>query len=199
MNIYGKLAEARSQFHQLKLKKSGLNQFAGWKYFNLDDFLVPGMQCMKDAGLCPVISFGLELAEMKIHDTGATDSVGVTCISITSPLSEAHMKGNQPVQNLGACESYVRRYLWMVALEISGEHDSIDAAEQVYETPAKPAVDRPPQKLATTSQLTAIQNLIKADLLSPRRKAWAEKNSATMTESHATTIIREAKEKKNAE
>jgi hypothetical protein len=144
---------------------------------------------MKDQGLCPVISFGLELATMTIADM---DSDAV--IVITSPLSEAHMKGNQPVQNLGACESYVRRYLWMVALEISGEHDSIDAAEQVYETPAKPKVERPPQKLATTSQLTAIQALIKADLISPRRKAWTEKNSATMTETHAAQIIKEAKQ-----
>ena len=190
MNIYGKLAEARSQFHQLKLKKSGLNQFAGWKYFELGDFLIPGMACMKDQGLCPVISFGLELATMTIHDMESEES-----IVITSPLSEAHMKGNQPIQNVGSCETYSRRYLWMSALEIV-EHDQIDSAEQVYETPAKPKVERPPQKLATTSQLTAIQALIKAGLMSVRRQEWIKKNSATMKETDAATIIKEAKQEK---
>jgi hypothetical protein len=102
------------------------------------------------------------------------------------------------VQNLGACESYVRRYLWMVALEISGEHDSIDAAEQVYETPAKPAVERPPQKAASVEQLTEIQALITQGMVSERRKAWLKDRD--ITETHANQIINEAKQEqaKNA-
>jgi hypothetical protein len=193
MNIYGKLAEARSQFHRLSLKKSGLNQFAGWKYFELGDFLIPGMQVMKDAGLCPVISFKTKLATMMIHDMESeTHTPGVDFMLIDSPLSESHAKGNQPIQNVGMCETYSRRYLWMAALEII-EHDSIEQAEQVYETPAKPKVERPPQKKVTTSQLTVLQNLIKKDKLSPRRKAWVEKKAGEMTESDAATIIREAK------
>ena len=186
MNIYGKLAGARSQFHKLKLKKSGLNQFAGWKYFELGDFLIPGMQCMADNGLCPVISFGLELATMTIHDVESEES-----IVITSPLSEAHMKGNQPIQNVGSCETYSRRYLWMSALEIV-EHDSIDSAEQTYETPAKPKKELPPQKPATIEQLTEIQLLIEKGLISARRKSWLKDRD--ITETHAKTIIKEAKQ-----
>jgi hypothetical protein len=47
-------------------------------------------------------------------------------ITITSPLSEANLKGCHPVQNVGACETYARRYLWVAALEIV-EHDALDA------------------------------------------------------------------------
>ena len=47
-------------------------------------------------------------------------------IIVTSPMSEAALKGCHPVQNLGAVETYIRRYLWVAALEIV-EHDALDA------------------------------------------------------------------------
>ena len=39
MNVYQKLNEARKMFHQTKLQKTGHNKFAGYKYFELGDFL----------------------------------------------------------------------------------------------------------------------------------------------------------------
>ena len=41
-------------------------------------------------------------------------------------MSEAALKGCHAVQNLGAVQTYLRRYLWTTALEIV-EHDAIDA------------------------------------------------------------------------
>jgi hypothetical protein len=43
-------------------------------------------------------------------------------------MSTAALKGCHEVQNLGAVETYIRRYLWVTALEIV-EHDAIDSAE----------------------------------------------------------------------
>ena len=51
-------------------------------------------------------------------------------IVFCSPMSEANLKGCHPVQNLGAVETYIRRYLWVAALEIV-EHDAVDASEGV--------------------------------------------------------------------
>jgi hypothetical protein len=48
-------------------------------------------------------------------------------IEITSPMSEAALKGCHAVQNLGAVQTYIRRYLWVTALEIV-EHDAIDSS-----------------------------------------------------------------------
>jgi hypothetical protein len=45
-------------------------------------------------------------------------------------MSEANLKGCHPVQNLGAVQTYTRRYLWVAALEIV-EHDAIDSNEPV--------------------------------------------------------------------
>ena len=122
MNVYQKLNEARERFHQSKLNKSGQNKFAGYKYFELSDFVVPALQIFKDVGLTSVISFGKETADMRIVNNEKPDEV----IVIESPMSSAALKGCHEVQNLGAVQTYLRRYLWVAALEIV-EHDALDA------------------------------------------------------------------------
>ena len=122
MNVYQKLNQARELFHQQKLKKSGLNKFAGYQYFELGDFIIPALQIFERVGLTSFISFGKEIAEMKIINVDKPEEV----ITITSPMSEAALKGCHPVQNLGAVQTYLRRYLWVAALEIV-EHDALDA------------------------------------------------------------------------
>lgn len=122
MNVYTKLNLAREEFHHAKLKKSGLNKFAGYSYFELSDFVIPALSIFKKFGLTPLISFANDIAEMKIINSEKPEEM----IVITSPMSEANLKGCHPVQNLGAVQSYLRRYLWVAALEIV-EHDALDA------------------------------------------------------------------------
>jgi hypothetical protein len=122
MNVYQKLNEARKMFHQTKLQKTGHNKFAGYYYFELGDFIVPALGIFHQVGLTSVIKFGKEMAEMHIINIDKPEEV----IVVTSPMSEAALKGCHPVQNLGAVETYIRRYLWVAALEIV-EHDALDA------------------------------------------------------------------------
>lgn len=135
MTIYKKLNEARQAFHKMNLKKSGINQFAGYSYFELSDFLVPGMQCLSEAGLVPVVSFEPSRAIMRLHEI---DGDGV--IEIESPRAAANLKGCHPIQNLGAEETYQRRYLWMAALEIV-EHDAVDSSQPVEKITESQEVD----------------------------------------------------------
>ena len=122
MNVYQKLNEARDLFHQAPLKKSGLNKFAGYKYFELGDFVIPALEIFKSVGLTSVISFGTEEAKMTIVNTDKPEET----IIITSPMSTAALKGCHEVQNLGAVQTYLSRYLWVAALEIV-EHDALEA------------------------------------------------------------------------
>lgn len=135
MPVHTKLMQARIKLQAMELKKSGENKFAGYKYFELGDFLPQTMSIFHSLGLASVVSFGNDLATLTILDT----EDGQT-IAITSPMSEANLKGAHPIQNLGAVQSYQRRYLWMAAMEIV-EHDVIDASE-----PSKPA-PKPPAKI----------------------------------------------------
>jgi hypothetical protein len=121
MNVYQKLNEARDEFHQAKLKKSGHNKFANYYYFELGDFVIPALEIFKQIGLTSIISFGKEEASMTIVNNDKPEEK----IILTSPMSSAALKGCHEVQNLGAVQTYLRRYLWVAALEIV-EHDALD-------------------------------------------------------------------------
>jgi SpoU rRNA methylase family enzyme len=118
-NVYTKLMQARLKLQSTALNKSGHNKFAGYKYFELGDFLPTVQNIFSELGLCGVVSYDTELAKLTITD--GTDS-----IVITSPMGSAALKGCHEVQNIGAVETYQRRYLWVTAMEIV-EHDVLDA------------------------------------------------------------------------
>mgnify|MGYP003434442311 CR=1 FL=1 len=124
MSALKKLNEARKMFHAAKIAKTGNNKFAGYQYFELGDFLVPALQIFESLNLSAVVSFGVEIATMTITDLDMESSQFV----ITSPMSTAALKACHEVQNLGAVQTYLRRYLWVAALEIV-EHDAIDSSE----------------------------------------------------------------------
>ena len=122
MNVHKKLMIARLKLQQLPLKKSGHNKFAGYQYFELGDFLPSVQDLFGEVGLCGTVSFGTDIAKLTI--TNIDDPTQF--IEFTSPMSSAALKGCHEVQNLGAVQSYLRRYLWVTALEIV-EHDTLDA------------------------------------------------------------------------
>lgn len=122
MSVYKKLMEARLILQNTTLTKSGHNKFAGYKYFELGDFIPAIQKIFDDVGLCGFIRYQQDMAYLTIVDM-ETDST----IEITSPMSSAALKGCHEVQNLGAVQTYIRRYLWVTAMEIV-EHDAIDSS-----------------------------------------------------------------------
>ncbi len=119
--VYAKLQKARMMLQAAPLKKSGHNKFSGYFYFELGDFLPTVNQIFHELGLCSVISFDKELATLRIVDTDNGSS-----ITFTSPMADANLKGCHPIQNMGAVQTYSRRYLYVSALEVV-EHDALDA------------------------------------------------------------------------
>ena len=113
-NIYTKLMEVRVKFHKLELKKSGLNKFAGFKYYELGDFLVPATQLLQEANLCPMISFNNDLATMTLINGDNPEEQ----ITFTSPMRDLELKGTNAVQNLGGVQTYLTRYLYIQLLNI---------------------------------------------------------------------------------
>ena len=147
MPIHKKLNEARLAFHALPLKKSGHNTFAGYKYFELSDFLVPALKIFNDVGLCAVISFSESTATMHIVDVEDGSQV-----IIHSPMGSANLKGCHEIQNIGACETYSTRYLWTAALCIV-EHDALDATTGADKVAA-------PVKFISDLQFADLQKLV---------------------------------------
>lgn len=132
MSIYKKLNEARLQLQSMPLEKSGHNKFAGYKYFELGDFMPAINEIFSKVGLCGVVSYGKDLATLQVFDADSDAT-----ISITSPMADANLKGCHPIQNLGAVETYTRRYLWVTLMEIV-EHDALDSSEPVKQEIKQP-------------------------------------------------------------
>ena len=145
MSVHKKLMQARIQLQNLPLKKTGHNKFAGYYYFELGDFLPDVQQIFNNIGLCGYISYDAEIASLTIVDLEDNSN-----IVITSPMVEANLKGAHPIQNLGAVETYTRRYLWVTAMEIV-EHDALDSSapikeEKVIITPTQGIADTLPEE-----------------------------------------------------
>jgi ERF superfamily len=127
MSVFKKLNEARISLQNMKLEKSGHNKFAGYYYFELADFLPAINKIFNDIGLCGVVSYAPDIATLTITDIDDNSQ-----ILITSPMADANLKGCHPIQNLGAVETYTRRYLWVTAMEIV-EHDALDSSAPIEE------------------------------------------------------------------
>jgi hypothetical protein len=54
-------------------------------------------------------------------------------------MADANLKGCHPIQNLGAVETYTRRYLWVTAMEIV-EHDALDSSAPLKEEKKAPVI-----------------------------------------------------------
>jgi hypothetical protein len=144
MSVYKKLQDARIRLQRTTLSKSGHNKFAGYQYFELGDFLPAIQEICNEVGLCGVITFTQDMASLTIFDTESEGS-----IVFYSPMSSAALKGCHEVQNLGAVQTYLRRYLWTNAFEIV-EHDALDASTRSFE-PVKQEIKPTPKPVERTN------------------------------------------------
>jgi U88, putative len=118
MSIYAKLAQARVKLQKESLKKTGNNR--SFKYFELKDFLPRVNEIFEELQMCAVVRYSSELATLTIYDCEKDES-----IEFTSPMVQKALPSGTEIQNLGAIQTYQRRYLYLTALEIV-EDDAVD-------------------------------------------------------------------------
>ena len=176
MNVYQKLNQARAEFHKKALKKSGHNKFAGYNYFELGDFVIPAIEIFNDVGLTSIVRFGKDIAEFIVVNVDKPDEI----IVFTSPMSSAALKGCHEVQNLGAVQTYLTRYLWVSVLHIV-EHDALDATtgSKVVEEEGTPDEGQMLDYIAAIEATTTLDELkdiyIRAFADCDGNKAWQAK------------------------
>ncbi len=154
MNIYEKLDKVRQELAGMSIKKSGKNKFAGYSYYELGDFLPIVQKLCSQNKLLTVVTFTAELAEMVIVDMEKS----ADRISFTSPFGSADLKGCHLVQNIGAVETYQRRYLYQTAFEIV-EHDALDATTGKAEKKSDHREENPAADYATKEQCDTLRQL----------------------------------------
>ena len=124
-NIYQKLSDVRVKLQEMELKKSGHNKFANFKYYELGDFLPQTNKLFKEKGLLSAFNVTPEKATLTVFDSESDKT-----LVFESHVVEAELggKNSNPIQKLGALHTYLKRYLFLNALEIV-EHDQVDAVD----------------------------------------------------------------------
>ena len=142
MNVYQKLAKARAMFLAAGIEKSGKNIHLAFKYFELDDIVPIATKIFEEIGLISIVNFTSETAEMRIVNVDE----GNESISFTAPFNQiapivtnSGKQATNEMQALGSSITYMRRYLYMIALDIC-EPDEIDSGASNNTPVATPVV-----------------------------------------------------------
>ena len=139
LNIASKLLLARKAFLGSGVKKTGINRYAEFKYFTLEDIIPVKQSIFEEIGLVDVITFTPEIATLNLLNVDNLEE-GIT---FSSPLAEDESLIKNPIQKLGAVETYVRRYLYMLMLDIV-EADTVDAiSDKPEEAPKAKKYNKP--------------------------------------------------------
>ena len=167
MNIYQKLLKARAMFLEADVKKTGKNMHLSFKYFELEDIVPTATRIFGEVGIVPLVNFTADTATMTMVNTDNPEET-VTFVSpfnqIAPIVSNTGKQATNEMMALGSSITYMRRYLYMIALDIC-ESDGIDANAGVP-APAAPASKAP---TATPEQ----RQEVKQELTAPADNATA--------------------------
>lgn len=161
-NVYQRLLMARSKFLDANVEKSGKNMHLSFKYFELEDIVPTAIRIFNEVGLISVVNFTPDVATMEIINTENPDE----SVSFVAPfnqiapiVSNTGKQATNEMQALGSSITYMRRYLYMIALDIC-ESDSIDANLGKGESDSAPVAEKkapatPEQRQEVKENLTA--------------------------------------------
>ena len=218
LNIYQKIILARQKFLEMNVKKSGVNRFAKFKYFELEDIVPPMTQICLELGLVALPSFG-DCAVLTVINTDKPEE-RETFVSPMRQLSIVSAEGKNKMnelQGLGSEQTYQRRYLYMMFLDIV-ENDAIDATigedDEVEETPPRPVTPEKRESVKkelinsdgkmTETQVKSIKKGLeqlraKGDKYEPYITETVLKVRAGLTKAEAEALLIEIGDKANEE
>ncbi len=143
LNVYSKLLKARAMFLGSDAKKTGKNMQLAFKYFELDDIVPVATQIFEEVGLISLVNFTPDLATMTIVNVdNSEDNIifSTPFIQLSPIVSNAGKQATNEMQALGSSITYMRRYLYMIALDIC-EPDNIEPT--ISGTPNTPITPAP--------------------------------------------------------
>ncbi|WP_278538702.1 ERF family protein [Fusobacterium varium] len=195
--IWKKLVKARMAVQESDIKMSGNNTYSNYKYFELADIMPAINKANAENGIISLFNL-VEEATGQIAVLELIDIDDGTSIIFKSKTSECIMKTKEgrvnPIQELGATHTYMRRYMYLGAYEIA-EADSVNSLPPAtFGNPPKN-----PVKLASQSQLSKIfttageLKIGKSDLECAVFKDYNVKSMKDLTIIQANNIIENIK------
>lgn len=167
MNLFEKIQRVRVELANQDIKMTGYNKYADYAYFELDDFLTPVNALMDKYKMTAIPTFIGDTAKLTVINSEKPEEQ----YTIESPMGTASLKGCHEVQNIGAVETYQRRYLYQALFDIK-EKDELNATQGKPDNQkkAQPKAE-PPKDTAqqTKSKARLIQELIKGTDIEPQQ------------------------------
>lgn len=121
MNLYQKVAKIKGEMSSMKFSKTGRNSFTKFNYFQLDDFEPTLEKLCSQYGVVTYFQFALDAARMVVVDADSPADK----IEVDSPVDVSFGKTSSKMQDIGAMQTYARRYLFMSFFGIT-ESDFLD-------------------------------------------------------------------------
>lgn len=172
-NVYQKLIEAREKFLASEINQSGKNMQLSFKYFELKDIVPTITHIFKDLGLLAITRFTDSVATLIIVNTdnpGETIDFPVPFNQIQPIVSNAGKQVTNDMQALGSSITYMRRYLYLIAMDIC-VNDEIEPTIDTT-TNNQPATDFAPTKKKAPTTPEQRQE-VKEELTAPSDNATA--------------------------
>lgn len=170
MNVYQKLAAVRNEILHIDVKKSGVNLHAEFTYFELEDIIPIAEPIFHKYGLIYLTTFENGNGYGKVVDMDNPSEVIIFTAPMVFIAEPAKFRMNE-TQGLGAVITYMRRYLYFLALDLI-EHDKIDD-KNIKETHSddEEEVELPPKR--TMPATVEERAEIKEELTAPDGQADA--------------------------
>lgn len=159
MNIYGKVHQVKEKLLSSNIKKSGHNKFANFKYYELQDFVPHIIKFCGEVKLLTTFKFNNQEGVLRIINVENPEEI----LEYEVPMRKADLKGCNEVQTLGGSITYLKRYLYMNAFDIT-ENDQFDC--------------RPVNEYACDECGTKFENILNESgkLISPKMQYEQTKN-----------------------
>lgn len=140
LNVYQKLALARTKFLEAAPKKTGWNKYLEFAYYQLEDIVPTQLKVFAEVGLMEEFTYHAPVTlthpETGEWETKTLPALGVSkIINIDNPEDtitfqnlwvDSEVKGQSAIQAYGSIQTYLRRYNKMQILDLV-EYDEMDA------------------------------------------------------------------------
>lgn len=129
-NLYKKIMGIRKDFSDETIKKTGKNEFQNFSYLELSDFIPTAVRLCEQYGVYTHVNIGSitnqKYATMTVVNVDNTEEKVV--YSLQMPCLSNEGAFNNKIQDIGKTETYIRRYLYMLFLDIAIA-DEVDAVD----------------------------------------------------------------------
>lgn len=192
INIYQKMQAIKEELLEMNLKKSGLNKFANFSYYELSDFLPHIIKLCNKYNLFTQINFNETNGTLTIIDAEEPNSR----VEYITPTEELELKGCNKIQALGGTQTYLRRYLYMNAFDIT-ENDLFDSITGKNTSSNKS--DSPEPKIDLKEKIKGFKtwietNNVSKDLMDITLEKYNVNNIDEMNLEQLTNVTKEIKE-----